>query len=81
MLLDVRTYTCKPGTIKKHLEVYEQFGKAPQTKHLGQPIAYKFQFCSPHHPTYYIRINGGMTVHNSNYDKRVISYMTLMEVG
>ena len=32
--------TCKPGTIKKHLEVYEQFGKAPQTKHLGQPIAY-----------------------------------------
>ena len=40
MLLDVRTYTCKPGTIKKHLEVYEQFGKAPQTKHLGQPIAY-----------------------------------------
>ena len=48
---------------------------------LGQPIAYKFQFCSPHHPTYYIRINGGMTVHNSDYDKRVISYMTLMEVG
>ena len=40
MLLDVRTYTCKPGTIKKHLEVYEQFGKAPQTKHLGQPVAY-----------------------------------------
>ena len=40
MLLDVRTYTCKPGTIKKHLEGYEQFGKAPQTKHLGQPIAY-----------------------------------------
>ena len=40
MLVDVRTYTCKPGTIKKHLEVYEQYGKAPQTKHLGQPIAY-----------------------------------------
>ena len=40
MLLDVRTYTCKPGTIKKHLEVYEQYGKAPQSKHLGQPVAY-----------------------------------------
>ena len=48
---------------------------------LGQSIAYKFKFASPHHPTYYIRINGGMTLHNSNYDKRVISYMTLMEVG
>lgn len=40
MLLDVRTYRCKPGTIKKHLEVYEKFGKAPQSKHLGQPLAY-----------------------------------------
>ena len=48
---------------------------------LGQSIAYKFKFASPHHPTYYIRINGGQSVHNSNYDKRVISYMTLMEVG
>ena len=40
MLLDVRTYTCKPGTIKKHLTLYERMGKAPQTKHLGQPFAY-----------------------------------------
>ena len=40
MLLDVRTYTCKPGTIKAHLEVYEKYGKAPQTRHLGQPVAY-----------------------------------------
>ncbi len=40
MLLDVRTYTCKPGTIKKHLELYERMGKAPQSKHLGQPLAY-----------------------------------------
>ena len=23
MLLDVRTYVCKPGTIKKHLALYE----------------------------------------------------------
>ena len=40
MLLDVRTYTCRPGTIKAHLEVYEKYGKHPQTKHLGQPDAY-----------------------------------------
>lgn len=40
MLLDVRTYTCHPGTIKKHLALYEKMGKAPQTRHLGQPLAY-----------------------------------------
>src|SRR4029079_3351278 len=40
MLLDVRTYTCRPGTIKKHLALYEKLGKGPQTKHLGQPFAY-----------------------------------------
>ncbi len=40
MLLDVRTYRCKPGMIKKHLELYEKYGKAPQSKHLGMPVAY-----------------------------------------
>ncbi len=40
MLLDVRTYTCRPGTIKKHLAIYEKLGKGPQTKHLGQPLAF-----------------------------------------
>jgi hypothetical protein len=40
MLLDVRTYTCAPGTLNKHLALYEQQGKAPQTRHLGQPLAY-----------------------------------------
>ena len=39
-LLDVRTYTCRPGTIKKHLALYEKMGKTPQTRHLGQPLAY-----------------------------------------
>ncbi|GIT27313.1 MAG: hypothetical protein CM1200mP41_33570 [Gammaproteobacteria bacterium] len=27
MLLDARTYTCRPGTINKHLELYERRGK------------------------------------------------------
>ena len=40
MLIDVRTYTCKPGTLKAHLALYEKMGKPPQTKHLGQPLAY-----------------------------------------
>ena len=40
MLLDVRTYTCHPGTIKKHLALYEEMGKPAQTRHLGQPLAY-----------------------------------------
>ncbi len=40
MLLDVRTYTCRPGTIKTHLALYEKLGKAPQTRILGLPLAY-----------------------------------------
>ena len=40
MLFDVRTYTCKPGMIKRHLALYQQMGLGPQTRHLGQPFAY-----------------------------------------
>ena len=40
MLFDVRIYTCRPGTIKKHLALYERMGKGPQTRHLGEPFAY-----------------------------------------
>ena len=40
MLLDVRTYTCRPGMIRKHLALYQKLGKTPQTRHLGQPLAY-----------------------------------------
>jgi hypothetical protein len=40
MLIDVRTYSCKPGTLGEHLALYERLGKGPQTKHLGQPLAY-----------------------------------------
>jgi hypothetical protein len=54
MLLDVRTYTCRPGTIKKHLELYERMGKAPQTRHLGQPLAY--MTCETGNPNEYVHI-------------------------
>ncbi|ETX12361.1 NIPSNAP family containing protein [Marinomonas ushuaiensis DSM 15871] len=40
MIYDVRTYTCRPGTIKKHLALYEEFGRDVQFKHLGDPLAY-----------------------------------------
>ncbi len=40
MLLDVRTYTCKPGTINAHLKLYEEHGFAPQSRCLGTPFAY-----------------------------------------
>ena len=40
MLLDVRTYTCRAGTINAHLALYEKMGKAPQVRCLGLPLAY-----------------------------------------
>ncbi|MGQ9366623.1 NIPSNAP family protein [Azospirillum sp. ST 5-10] len=40
MLLDVRTYTARPGTLKSHLDLYEKHGFAIQKKHLGEPLAY-----------------------------------------
>jgi hypothetical protein len=40
MLLDVRTYRCRPGTINKHLELYEKYGKPPQFRILGEPLCY-----------------------------------------
>ena len=40
MILDMRTYTCKPGTIKKHIELYKQYGREAQTRHLGQPVVW-----------------------------------------
>ena len=40
MLVDVRTYRCRPGTINAHLALYEEFGKEPQFRCLGTPLAY-----------------------------------------
>ena len=54
MLLDVRTYTCRPGSIKKHLDLYEKMGKGPQTKNLGQPMAY--MSCETGNPNEYVHI-------------------------
>lgn len=40
MIFDHRTYTCRPGTIKKHMKLYEDYGWGPQSRHLGEPILY-----------------------------------------
>ncbi len=40
MLLDIRTYVCRPFTLRAHLTLYEQYGKAAQVRHLGQPLLY-----------------------------------------
>ncbi|MEO0425693.1 MAG: NIPSNAP family protein [Pseudomonadota bacterium] len=40
MILDHRTYVCRPGTIKKHLALYEEHGFPTQSKHLGRPVIY-----------------------------------------
>lgn len=40
MIFDHRTYTCRPGTIQRQLELYREHGLAPQTRHLGEPVLY-----------------------------------------
>ncbi len=40
MIYDHRTYVCRPGTIKRHLDLYKQHGWEPQTRHLGRPLLY-----------------------------------------
>ncbi|MBO9509329.1 NIPSNAP family protein [Thalassospira sp. A3_1] len=40
MIYDHRTYTCRPGTIAKHLKLYEAEGWQIQKKHLGDPVVY-----------------------------------------
>lgn len=40
MLFDHRTYECRPGTIKAHLDIYKEHGYAAQSRHLGKPVLY-----------------------------------------
>lgn len=40
MLFDHRTYTCRPGTIKKQMALYEEHGFEVQKRHLGEPLFY-----------------------------------------
>ena len=47
MIFDHRTYTVKPGTLPKQLELYAKHGKAPQERHLGKPLLYGFTETGP----------------------------------
>lgn len=38
MIYDHRTYTVRPGTMPKQMALYKEYGYAPQTRHLGQPV-------------------------------------------
>ncbi|MEM7021334.1 MAG: NIPSNAP family protein [Pseudomonadota bacterium] len=40
MIFDHRTYTVRPGTLPKHLKLYEEYGMVPQKRHLGEPLLY-----------------------------------------
>jgi hypothetical protein len=40
LLLDVRTYTCRPGTVPAQLEIYKKFGYPVQLRYMGEPLMY-----------------------------------------
>lgn len=40
MLLDVRTYKCKPGRVPAQLEIYRQYGYPVQLRYMGEPLCY-----------------------------------------
>jgi hypothetical protein len=40
MLLNVRTYNCRPGTRNKHLALNEKLGRGPQTRFRGQLLPF-----------------------------------------
>lgn len=40
MIVDHRTYTLKPGTLKSYIELYEREGLPAQSRHLGKPIGW-----------------------------------------
>jgi hypothetical protein len=42
VLVDLRTYRVKVGTMNAQLEMYEKYGYAPQTRHLGKPYIYLY---------------------------------------
>jgi hypothetical protein len=47
LLFDMRTYTCRPGTLKAHLALYEREGLPVQKRHLGEPYLYAFTETGP----------------------------------
>jgi hypothetical protein len=42
LIIDHRTYRIKAGHTQTHLAIYEKYGFAAQSRHLGQPFAYLY---------------------------------------
>lgn len=40
MIVDMRTYTVRPGTLRRQLAMYAEHGLPVQTRHLGEPFAF-----------------------------------------
>ena len=40
MLIDHRTYTLRPGTLRKQMALYEKHGLAAQKRHFGEPLGW-----------------------------------------
>jgi hypothetical protein len=40
MLIDIRIYQCKPGIREEFFELYEKYGRGPQTRILGEPYSF-----------------------------------------
>jgi leucyl-tRNA synthetase len=40
MIYDHRTYTCRPGTIQRQMQLYAEHGWAVQRRHLGEPLMF-----------------------------------------
>ncbi len=42
MIVDKRIYSLKPGGVPIYMKLYEEFGMAPQTRHLGNPLGWYY---------------------------------------
>ena len=40
MLVDVRTYTVKPGTMAAQMAIYQKYGYPVQLRYMGEPLFY-----------------------------------------
>ena len=40
MIYDMRTYTCRPGTVPLQIKLWEDHGMSAQKRHLGEPVCY-----------------------------------------
>lgn len=40
MIYDHRTYTCRPGTVQRQMQLYAEHGWAVHRRHLGEPLLF-----------------------------------------